>query len=55
MTAIAAASTRPPAEVYENEFVPALFRPFSPSAAGVTTTHPLAERPHRYHRRTVRR
>jgi SAM-dependent methyltransferase len=39
MTAIAPASTRPPAEVYEAEFVPALFQPFSTvvaDAAGIT-------------------
>lgn len=29
MTAITASPTRPPAEVYEAEFVPALFRPFA--------------------------
>ena len=39
MPVIAPASTRPPAEVYETEFVPALFRPFSPvvvDLAGIT-------------------
>lgn len=40
MSAITALPTRPPAEVYEAEFVPALFRPFAPlvaDAAGVAT------------------
>ncbi|HEU5296903.1 MAG TPA: methyltransferase domain-containing protein [Burkholderiaceae bacterium] len=35
MTAITAQAARPPAEVYEAEFVPALFRPFSPVVADV--------------------
>jgi SAM-dependent methyltransferase len=38
MTPITASATRPPAEVYEAEFVPALFRPFSgvvADAAGI--------------------
>jgi len=33
MSAIPAATTRPPAEVYEAEFVPALFRPFAGAVA----------------------
>jgi len=35
MNAITAQTARPPAEVYEAEFVPALFRPFSPVVADV--------------------
>jgi SAM-dependent methyltransferase len=35
MTAITASPTRPPAEVYEAEFVPALFRPFATVVADV--------------------
>jgi len=35
MTAITAQAARPPAEVYEAEFVPALFRPFSGTVADV--------------------
>ena len=35
MTTITARATRPPAEVYEAEFVPALFRPFSGVVADV--------------------